>query len=463
MAAALLVAPLAAMFGHAATNYNEGWNAYHQQQAMLGKPLYGSPPGLVGMNYPPISFHLIGLASRLTGDVNQTGRWVALVSLALVAVLCGAVVRRFTGSTPLAAWTALNTVIWLSVYMPDRIGMNDPQLLGTAFSLLGLYLYIREPEKRLWLCLSAAAFTASVFTKHNLLAFPAAVGLHLMFRRQWKGLLIWGGAVAGGSALLIALTQWLDGPYFFANILAPRARTSGLEEVTAYLTTFQLPLALAAFWALRRVGWTSVSVMALALILSHVVAAAFAGGDGVDKNIFFDCIFSLVMAGSLLFAEYAPMLTGLRQRGFLLATLLAAPAFGIALAMPQALRLDWAAVRQLPARGRDFDFAVALLRSRPGPALCQDLLLCFEAGKPFLYDPYFADAERLAGRLREEELLALADHASFRTVQLNLNWGEKGLKPGARFRFTAGFIDALLQRYHVVALQERSVVLAPNQ
>jgi len=170
------------------------WNAYHQGEAMQGQPLYGAPPALVGADYPPLSFHLIGLASRLTGNVNQTGRWVALLSLALVALLCGAIVRRFTGSTPLAAFAALSAVIWVAVYEPDRIGMNDPQLLGSVFSLLGLYAYLRERENRLWLCISALAFTLSVFTKHNLLAFPAAVGLHAAFptRARLAGFILGG-------------------------------------------------------------------------------------------------------------------------------------------------------------------------------------------------------------------------------------------------------------------------------
>ena len=462
LAAVLLLAPLASMFAHGSTNYNEGWNAYHQEETIQSKPLYGAPPGLVCNNYPPVSFHLIGLASRLTGDVNQTGRWVALLSLALVAMLCGAIVRRFTGSAPLAAYTALSVVIWLAVYMPNRIGMNDPQLLGTAFSLLGLYAYIREPEKLRWLCISAVLFTVSVFTKHNLLAFPAAVGLHLLLRGKWKGLLVWGGVAAGGSVLLLALTRWMDGPYFLANMLAPRARTTGVWEITAYLTMFQLPVALAVVWSLRHMGRSLSHIMVLALIVAHALAAAFAGGYGVGKNIFFDCIFGLVVVCALVFAEYAPLLAGVKYRGFLLAALLVAPAFGIVIATPLALKADWDMLRALPDRGRDFDLAVRLLRSRPGPALCEDLLLCFEAGKPFTYDAYFADGLVQTGRVREEELGALVESASFRTVQLYL-FGEENLSPGKRPRFTARFMEALMKRYRLEARLSDSVVLVPNE
>jgi hypothetical protein len=203
--------------------------------------------------------------------------------------------------------------------------------------------------------------------------------------------------------------------------------------------------------------------MALALIAAHAVAAAFAGGDGVGKNIFFDCIIGLLIVCALAFAEYAPLLAGVKHRGFLLAALLVAPAFGIAIATPLALRTDWGSLRALPDRGRDFDFAVKLLRSRPGPALCEDLLLCFEAGKPFTYDAYFANGRVKVGRVKEEELVALAENATFRTVQLNYLFGEKNLTPGERPRFTARFTEALMKHYRLEARLSDWGVLVPNQ
>jgi hypothetical protein len=461
MAAVLLVEPLEGMFTRGATNYNEGWNSYHQQEAEQGKPLYGARPGWVSTNYPPISFHLVGLASRLTGDVNQTGRWVALLSLALVAMLCGAIVRCLTGSTPLAAYTAFSVVIWLAVYKADRIGSNDPQLLGTAFSLVGLYAHFRDRERPLWLYASAIAFTVSVFTKHNLLAFPAAVGLHLILCGRWRDLRTWIGAIAGGSALLLLLTRWIDGPYFFAHILAPRAHSPGWWMISDYLMLFQVPIALAVFWSLRHRGRSS-DAMVLALIAAHALALAFAGGDGVDKNIFFDCILALAVVGALAFAEYAPLLS-MAYRGFPLAALLVAPIFGAVIKMPETLRWDLGMWRALPNRETDFDYAVGLVQNRPGPALCEDLLVCFEAGKPFLYDAYFANAMVKAGRLKEEELVALVEKASFRTVELDFPLEQERLMEPHDRRFTAGFLDALREHYHQEIRLYGWVILVPNE
>src|SRR2546423_8243173 len=44
---------------------NEGWNAYHADQAIRGSGLYPTPDGFVASNYPPLSYYLIGWLGRL--------------------------------------------------------------------------------------------------------------------------------------------------------------------------------------------------------------------------------------------------------------------------------------------------------------------------------------------------------------------------------------------------------------
>jgi hypothetical protein len=460
VAAALFVTPLINMRAHGSMNYNEGWNAYHQREAVQGKPLYGAPPLLLCNNYPPISFHLVGLASQLTGgDVNQTGRWIALLSLGLVALLTGMVVLQFTGSAPLAAYAALSVLISLTVFKEDRVGMNDPQLLGMVFGVLGLYAYVRNPQKPAWLSISAAAFTISVFTKHNLLAFPAAVGLHLLLGKKWKGLAVWCGVVAGGSLLTLVLTRWIDGPYFLANILVPRLHYPGLKPVTAYAMLFQFPIAFAVLWSSRNIGRSPAHIMVLALILTHALAVTFAGGDGVDSNIFFDCVISLAVVNALVFAEFAPLLARWKWPGFPLAGLLVALTFGVLIQVPQNLRTDWFEVGGIRRRAKDFDFSLNLLRSRPGPALCEDLLLCYEAGKPFIFDPYFTKSMTKVGHLKEQDLIELVQSGRFRTVQLN----GTDLAPEEREHFTAKFMEALLNYYRLENRLDHSLILFPKK
>lgn len=60
-------------------DYNEGWNAYRQEVAMHWYPLYAGSTDLAITNYPPLSFHLIGLLAGLCGDVVLAGRLVSVV------------------------------------------------------------------------------------------------------------------------------------------------------------------------------------------------------------------------------------------------------------------------------------------------------------------------------------------------------------------------------------------------
>lgn len=87
--------PIFRTFADFDIKFNEGWNATRATMVLRGIPLYGAPPQYTITNYPPLPFHLIALAARLTGDVNAADRYVSLLSLAAIAMLIAAIVRRF--------------------------------------------------------------------------------------------------------------------------------------------------------------------------------------------------------------------------------------------------------------------------------------------------------------------------------------------------------------------------------
>jgi len=182
---ALFVFPVRRIFADVEVTYNEGWNAYKQAMAAHAIPLYGAPraqfTGSTG--YPPLSFHLIGWLGRM-GSFTAAGRWVSLISLIVAGVFVALIVRRESGSPWASLFSFLLYEIGVVILLPNRVGMNDPQLLGEALSACGLYFYLRSSGSNRLLYISAFAFCLAGFTKQNLIAFPIAVGLDLLLRSR---------------------------------------------------------------------------------------------------------------------------------------------------------------------------------------------------------------------------------------------------------------------------------------
>src|SRR3954453_3362174 len=77
---------------------NEGWNAYHADQAMRGTGLYPPPDGLVANNYPPLSYYVTGWLGRMFGDPLYVGRTLSILSTLGIGAGSAVVVRQFGGS-----------------------------------------------------------------------------------------------------------------------------------------------------------------------------------------------------------------------------------------------------------------------------------------------------------------------------------------------------------------------------
>jgi hypothetical protein len=451
-------------------NYNEGWNTYRADMAAHGDPLYALPPQFAVTNYPPLSFHFLGFLGKRAGGFTAAGRWTALASLAFLAILMAALVRQFAGQWRLGIYAALLFILGLAVFVPDRIGMNDPQFLGLALSFAGLYLYAqhpryaRNPRSNWLLCASAIAFAISLFTKHNLLAFPAAVGLQLLFERAWKHFAIWLGVLAALSAGLLALTFWWDGPYFLAHLLAPRSYSimSGWGRVEPYLLDFQILFAAAALWSVFYATTSTRNLLVIAFVLAHIIGFGFAGGDGVVENVLFDALVMVVVLTAIGMGDLESKLISFRFGNLILLLALLMPYLGIFALLPRVLFNEHQARQGQPALDAEFRQGVVFLESRPGPALCEDLLLCYDAGKPPFFDAFYVNSQLKIGRLREADVLAYVDGAHLPTIEIEIPAGQP-LLPVASFRFSAPVMRAILDRYRPLVRNSRFTLLVPDE
>ena len=288
--------PVSRIGVHYSIGYNEGNAAYFTRQAMTGPPVYATPPKFVFTDYPPLSYHLVGNLARLSGDYNATGRWVSLFAYLVIGVLAGFIVRELSGSQRCGVYAAFCWLIWLAAFDPIRIGYNDPHLLGIAFGMAGLYCFVHDSDSPKWLVASAVLFSLSLFTKHSLITFPAAVAIQLFLTNKQR-LGIWAGTAVAVCVVLLGLTLAIDGAYFLRHLMFPRTFSFSYfaESITVYAALLQVAFVAALIWAFRHPASGRDRFLVWALALGHIIGSGICFGSGAGINHLFDALLSLVL------------------------------------------------------------------------------------------------------------------------------------------------------------------------
>jgi hypothetical protein len=411
--AVLLIVPVWRATLHVSFDYKEGWNAVLAAQWMSGKPLYPAFDALSANNYPPLSFYVVGWVGRWLGDYLLAGRLLAFVGLFTSAVAVAAVVKWITGRTRAALMSGLLVLGYSAAVYPRYVGLDDPQWLGHGMMLLGLLAFLAS-EQRGWLfLLSAGLMLAAGFVKHILLPIPVAASLWLLMYRR-DVLALW---FATCVALLVSALLFffaVHGLDFFEGVFrdARDWRLGRLYVAPLWFQT-QLPLlllgalVLPSVWRLRE-GRLVVFYAAF----SAALAICIVGGAGVAINAIFDLEIALCLIIGIGIGELdenddrsAPVEVRPRMAqgpstarwGLLLVLVL-----GVYL--PQRL-LE---VRELWKYGRAGESETAqeidFLARQPGPVACENLSLCYWAGKGFEID-FFLLGQKLNQGLVEPHLV----------------------------------------------------------
>jgi hypothetical protein len=109
-----------------------------------------------------------------------------------------------------------------------------------------------------------------------------------------------------------------------------------------------------------------------------------------------------------------------------------------------------------------FDAEVKAMAGQPGPALCESLLRCYAAGKPYLYDPFNATRLVELGKLDQGEMLRSIQERKFGVIQLGVPLGDEAridqVDPALRERFTSEMLRAIQQNY-VLGMEDDDVAL----
>jgi len=126
-----------------------------------------------------------------------------------------------------------------------------------------------------------------------------------------------------------------------------------------------------------------------------------------------------------------------------------------------AASVDWnpaLALQQTEAAQQRFDAEVAMLRSQPGPVLCESLLRCYCAGKPYIYDPFNATRFIGLGRLNEAPVLNALRQHSYGAVQLSGPIDS----PRRIVMFRPEILAAIRENYEPVLENSDGVIYLPN-
>lgn len=463
LALLVLVKPVARGLHKVPLDYNEGWNAYFAMRALDGAgALYPDPASLITNNYPPLSFYVVGGLARLLGDPIFAGRLVALASFLVVAVNVALATRALSRSGYAQAFACALFAGSIGVVAPGYVAMNDPHWLGLALTTSALVVLLRSGTGPRALFAAAALMLAGGLVKHMLIALPLAVTLWLSThdRRRFRAWI-----ALGAVSLAVALSAlWLVyGGAAFAGILGtPRPFSPAWLVRNAALAC--APLAPLAACAILYFIVADREPRARLLVWYAVVALAWGvfclGGDGVDVNAVFDAVVAAAIASAALIGrlEALPMLAGVPCAVVRTAVVLVA-GLSVITGAPAQLGLGRSFARIEAEHRQDIAFIGAI----DGPVLCENLSLCFWAGRPFEVDVFNTGNKLRAGGIDEHAVIAAIARHQFGAIQIGMP-GDRDFGAASTPRLPAAVNAAIARSYKIARVSRYGgVVLVPRR
>jgi len=429
-ALALVAVPTTLMLLHAIIrsclkiqiNSNEGWNAFWTQRLLHGEPLYAPANSLVLNNYPPLSFIFVSFISRLGLDPLVAGRIVAWASLIGCAFLIFRMLQGLRAGLVISIFASSLYLGFLTTQYASYIGMFDPQFTAQFLMLLGASLLLREqPNDAGSIAVAAVLMVIGGFFKHSLIALPMTITIWLAVfdsRRLW----VWLVASALSLAVGFGLFRLMFGHDFIVGLLTPRVWS--LRSGMYNFIKWSWPIEFAAFVGFAPLFAKPRDRFALCFALFVVSSSIEAFVGGMGERVSYNAVFDLVAASCLGFGYAITSRHGeaeTQSNAFSTwASLTCAVAFVFAttevgLADEYDLR-EWRL--ELTSIQNSTQIAVASLRSRPGPALCQDLVLCYWAQKPMTLDVNAYVESVRSGQKTYDELVHLLDTKYFSSIEL---------------------------------------------
>ena len=445
-------------------DYNEGWNAYFQAASVSSGILYPDH-GMMFNNYPPLSFPIVGLLGKITGDMISAGRLISFLAFLGITVGIYAAARMMEASKLKSAFAATFFAGTILVVV-DYVGANDPQMLGTAIGMAGFVCVLGAPHRRIAILFGALVLTLAGFVKHNLIVQPLVLLIWLAIYS--RNLALW-FAAAGivFAAVGVAVTNIVCQTNLIADLLLPRLYSvhHGLQLIGKWLVIWLVPMGGLAMCARRM---TSDRYMVLCIIyvaVAVVIGGFFVGGAGTGSSSLFDVVIALALSTGMALNRW-------RQQAHQRALFALACVLPLAFVMMARHGRNWtpeywlhpyAAERAVTARD------IAFLQKQHAPIACELLAFCYWAGKPAEVDFFNLSQAVLAGKRSDDALIARINAHEFNAIQVvsldnhRETGGTDALVDNINPPFSGRVRDALIHAYRIDHTDEKGAFLVPME
>jgi hypothetical protein len=294
--------------------------------------------------------------------------------------------------------------------------------------------------------------------KHNLLDLPLAVFIDLWLTSRRKALqFLLFSAVFVACSIVGSIK--VAGPFFITNMLSvrPYSLLGALGDFLYYYYAILLPFIAALIWAFKERRSSSNRGIAIFFFTSLFTGIFFSGGSGIAMNVYFGNFFAIsIIMGILLYTAWSapsPSL-GYKFLGRRSVPLILFASLLLAFLLSGYANV-WRRVAKMPEEQRRFDAEVAFLKAQPGLVICESLLRCYYAGKPYIYDPYSATRLVNLKKLDSAEMVSRIENFNYGAIQLH---GPLQSLKRPNERFPNDVLDAI-DHYYVLSKQDRDCAI----
>ncbi|HWJ19681.1 MAG TPA: hypothetical protein VNR65_13230, partial [Geobacterales bacterium] len=333
---------------------------------------------------------------------------LSLASLFVITAAAGISVRALGGSRTAAAFGAFWLFATLTQFFQYYVGVNDPSLLAIALMALGLayFLYCLQAGRAVEPAI--ALMVIAGFFKHNFPMIPAVALIWLTFIDKRAALR---ATVFGALLCIIGVLHCIMafGPNFLNEMMMPREITFNHILSAANRLQWIAPAVAAwGLWAWPNRRQPAAQFTALLIVMTLFNGLYTAAGAGVTYNAYLAVTFATAIAigvaieridATKIWRRLTPSAVKIIIVSLLLLRVVLWPRYEyyLVLASPsfrEEYRQDSIVLNN----------EIARIRAIQGPVACEPLIICYRAGKAFVYERYWVEQLIATGRWTKDAI-----------------------------------------------------------